>query len=290
MFAERGATIPHGCRARNALCFLDELAESNRRGQVSGRLARTDGRLLAAFQQTAWEFFLIARGALLCGGPSSPFTATKLSEIVVGTDGKEGRSTLARNTQFELLLASRFCLGGVPVWPGEPDLIINVLGEPIGVAAKRLTSLTHEALRKRIAQAVEQIERSGRRGLVALNLEARLEHISPDASIPEVLEKSAVTFGSVLDIAERYRHRSAVFGIIALSTVFFSRTAVAGNGLPLLDFNTPVKYWLFPHRFEEGGASQFFANWTQAFLREYLYSATAYRDRWGVRAVVQEGK
>jgi len=76
---------------------------------------------------------------------------------------------LARNTQFELYAGAMLTMGGAVVAIGEPDLVMLFLGEEVGIAAKRVRS--EKQIRKRFKGGLEQIERSGRRGFVALNLD-----------------------------------------------------------------------------------------------------------------------
>ena len=70
--------------------------------------------------------------------------------------------------QFELYVGSLFWMAGVAREFREPDLVVTLLGEQVGVAAKYVFS--DKKARKASIKAVEQIRRSKRRGIVACGL------------------------------------------------------------------------------------------------------------------------
>ncbi|MFC2083098.1 hypothetical protein ACFLSG_03565 [Candidatus Bipolaricaulota bacterium] len=80
----------------------------------------------------------------------------------------ECRSSIARDTQFELSIASRAVSGGLDVQLGEPDILIGTSTFQTGIAAKRVTSRAQ--LRKRIREAARQVGASGKPGFICLDL------------------------------------------------------------------------------------------------------------------------
>lgn len=85
----------------------------------------------------------------------------------------EDRNPLARNTQFELYVRAMMVMGDVPVRLAEPDLQIRYVDLEVGVAAKRVRSMSQ--LMKRIDEAVGQIETSAMSGIVAVNVDLILK-------------------------------------------------------------------------------------------------------------------
>jgi hypothetical protein len=78
----------------------------------------------------------------------------------------------ARNTQFELFVAALFRFAGYRIEWCEPDLLVYLESGPVGVAVKRLSSAG--AFAKRLREGGDQLKRAGRRGIVAMNLDALL--------------------------------------------------------------------------------------------------------------------
>jgi hypothetical protein len=94
-----------------------------------------------------------------------------LSKVVSGAatpKHEETKHSPARDFQFELLLAAIFRASGLPVTLREPDIVVALDHQEIGVAAKRPRS--REKLGKNLRQAEKQISRAGGKGLIALDL------------------------------------------------------------------------------------------------------------------------
>lgn len=72
----------------------------------------------------------------------------------------------ARNYEFELYAATVFKLAGARVSPGEPDVLAELNGWRIGVAAKRLSSASPDVLVRRVNEGLEQIVRARVPGIV----------------------------------------------------------------------------------------------------------------------------
>lgn len=80
----------------------------------------------------------------------------------------ERRTSIARDTQFELCVASLATAGGLDVQLSEPDILLGRGPSEAGIAAKRVTSQSQ--LRKRIKQAAAQVARTEKPGFICLDL------------------------------------------------------------------------------------------------------------------------
>lgn len=99
--------------------------------------------------------------------------ASWLKKLEVAVNGPpliedERRTSIARDTQFELSIASSVAAGGLGVQLGEPDMLFRSGASQAGIAAKRVTS--ESQLHKRIRQAATQVDGSGKPGFICLDL------------------------------------------------------------------------------------------------------------------------
>jgi hypothetical protein len=198
-----GVEIPTRCRARNALRFLDHLSPEK---IFANRDDVTFQRELAAHHRLAWELFLIVYAADLTRRIDTPFLRVKIAEIIRGADVGEGRDSRARDSQFELATAAQLRLGGVGVYGGEPDLLIDFGNERVGIAAKRVRSPRSDTLDQRVESAVSQIQRSGLRGFIALNIDQRFAEGDLPYDRPEMLRAMHDIFESVSRYRNAHRH------------------------------------------------------------------------------------
>lgn len=169
---ELGVRIPPGNRLVQARRLL---AEVN-----SGKppLTPSDERVLkrvAEAQRTVTEQYIIARAVRQAGSP----TSQKLEEMLGGPEVEEHeKNPIARNTQFELYVTAMLAMGGATVTLAEPDALMLFDSEEVGVAAKRLSS--PKQLRRRLEEGVKQIERSHRRGFVAMNVDIFVKQMATE--------------------------------------------------------------------------------------------------------------
>lgn len=95
-----------------------------------------------------------------------------LRKLAIAVNGppliEDEKASIARDIQFELMIASLAEAGGLDVHLAEPDLVIEQGGQRIGIAAKRITS--EAQVPKRLREATKQITRSGESGLISLDL------------------------------------------------------------------------------------------------------------------------
>jgi hypothetical protein len=259
-----GVMVPDGSRASKALLFLESLADEGSSGARPGK--RIDFDWFVARQRTALELFLIALAMTRCRNADSPFTREKLRRVVRGPELKEGRDTSARNIQFELVTAARFALGGVSVRDGEPDLVISFGLEPLGIAAKRLTSLEDSQIRKRVHEAIRQIERTRYRGIVALNLEGHLGPVPNNAGRAEILEAADRAYEIVAKLARESVNNSRVLGMIAFDSLIRPSSIPSPNGYGSVDATTPIRYWISGNILDQIAGTQFLASWRDRWL------------------------
>lgn len=73
----------------------------------------------------------------------------------------------ARDKQFELFLAARLALGGLHTELAEPDIIVDLCGDRVGIAAKR--PRTAPGIRSAIKKAGRQVRRARPRGFLAVD-------------------------------------------------------------------------------------------------------------------------
>ena len=180
--------LPPGNRLGRAKALLEDI---NARRVV---LTEADDALLERVNEAQWtiiEQYIIARALGRPGRQLSREHLRKLEEMLSGADTPEAeRNPLARNTQFELYAAASFTMGDVAVTLGEPDLIFDYHGAPLGLAAKRVQSFRQAPRRAR--EAADQIAASRRPGVVAVNVDVLLRRSDigpgPEATLAERLQ------------------------------------------------------------------------------------------------------
>lgn len=116
-------------------------------------------------------------------------------------------------------MAALLVLGSFEVERGEPDLRFLYGYEKVGIAAKRIRSLSTNALKSRVDKAVDQIEETRYRGWIALNLDTRFASISPLAGRDDLLRKFDNAFDSVNSGLARHVENQNVLGLMAYGFV-----------------------------------------------------------------------
>jgi hypothetical protein len=264
-----GVRVPQTGRHRKALGLLSSINSSGR------ELDLTDGQLMTRLQyanRDAWELFMIAYAASLRRKRSeTPFTIERLQTMMSGSDVGDGADPHPRNIQFELYVAAMLVLGGAEVRDGEPDLRMLYGSELVGVAVKRLSSLTADQADRNFAKAVEQIERSGLRGLVAVNLDSRLTGTPSTMTVDEQVRHFERTFNSMEPIFEAYREgHPKVLGYLAFAHISEWVTGSDGSGPPrLLEF-APFRWFGWPNSDEETKLYHVFSDEWQSRVERHL--------------------
>jgi hypothetical protein len=220
----------------------------------------------------AYELFIITYAATLRRRrATSPFTVEKLQTMMSGPTTGDGRNPLPRNTQFELFVAAMLVLGSLEVKSGEPDLRLLYGRELIGVAVKRLVSLSEDQVDRNFRDAISQIERSGLRGVIAVNVDSRftgaVSHLTDDERITAFEE----SFNSVGRIFEPYREPNPnVLGYLAFG--YLSEwVSDAGNGnRPGLFTHTPFRWFSWPNTDSETELARAFSDAWQRRVESHL--------------------
>jgi hypothetical protein len=113
-----------------------------------------------------WRFVLdyLANGVETAGWKAKAHLAMKGS----ARPAEEGKNSGAWDNQFELFMAALCRRAGFGVELAEPDLLVRYNDACVGIAAKRPRSLGN--FDKLLARADKQIARSGRSGIIALDI------------------------------------------------------------------------------------------------------------------------
>jgi hypothetical protein len=103
-------------------------------------------------------------------GPEVRGWQQRVRDVVSGpiVRGDEVKHSRARDIQFELVTAAMFRQARYGVVLDEPDVIIDSTIPSFGIAAKRPRSF--DAVQRNVESAARQIRRSGRLGIVALDI------------------------------------------------------------------------------------------------------------------------
>ena len=151
---------------------------------------------------TVIEQYTVAR-VLNPSGHLGEVGLEKLRTMLGGPDiAADETNPIARNTQFELYVGATFALGGVSFHLEEPDLSFEYLGTTTGIAAKRVRSPAQ--LGKRVKEAAEQIQSTGRPGFVAVNVDAIIKVTGASPTVGTALDQRLPTLKRVdADLAGR---------------------------------------------------------------------------------------
>jgi hypothetical protein len=231
-----GHPVPPSGRHNAALRIL----QGANRDEIDIGLPATRGKLAHA-QRVAIELIMIVYARYLRGPkPNSPFTRRRFQEAFGGKlDGSE-KTTTARDYAFELFVAAYLTIAGRFVTDGEPDLrFLYALDERVGVAVKRVTSLAKKQLAERIGDAVRQIDASGRRGWIAVNLDTRFHGRKLFGNQDEVVRSFDDAFNTLLPLADAHSANRMVMGILAFG--YLSEWTDEGDK-PGLMWSTPFRY------------------------------------------------
>ena len=146
------------------------------------------------------------------------------------------------NTQFELYVAAMLVHGGLEVTPGEPDLRLLYGYEKVGIAAKRLTSTDPDQASRHVKKAVQQIESTGLRGWIALNLDSRFAHVQLRDEKSRILDDFTAVFESVTHAIQEHSRNNQVLGIM-LHGFLSEWVEPANDEEPLqLSFSAPFRW------------------------------------------------
>jgi len=221
-------------------------------------LSPTDSALLERVtdaNKTIWELFVIANAALRRHRVGKPFPLHLLQLALTGADlTSDDKNNKARNTQFELYVASLLTLGAAEVQIAEPDLRFLYWGEFLGLAAKRMTSTKATTLENRLVEAVGQIAAHTGRGFVAVNVDA----FYVGATRAEGLEERARQFNErVAIVSDVVRRRFGPLKAARGVLIFGHLTSWSFEGeAPSFDTSYPTTFLLIEDEVEPGSRAR----------------------------------
>jgi hypothetical protein len=241
-----------GDRLQQARNFLTQFSGTK------APLDLTDEQLLHRIcesTQTCFEHYLIARTTYTPNGKLSPDLVRKLKESLTGVEvADEEVNSPGRDTQFELFVRAMLVMGDVPVRIAEPDLRFPYDGREVGIAAKRVKRPAK--LRRRFKDAVDQIERTGHSGFVAVNADLLVRDLGPGENATEV----GAHFQERLDTLKRIDEEFAPHPLVMGRLVFGTDTIWhPGKEQPMVEFRSFRQYYVYPKSDEEAKtADRFF--------------------------------
>ena len=205
-----GVAAPASNRLDRAKRLLEEVQND------PSRIDPDDDNLLqrlAEAQLAVQQMFIVVRELGLQMDRQGWQLEGLLTEMLGGADTEEqDTNTKHRNFQFELYVGALLRMGNATVIPGEPDWRLVGEGIDVGIAAKRISST--QKLLPRYKAAVEQIDRHGGEGFVALSVDPFVKRRgSGDHEEPS--QEEFVTFTTIVDqIAEEIRDQKPALGVM----------------------------------------------------------------------------
>jgi hypothetical protein len=135
-----------------------------------------------------------------------------------------------------------FVLAGAEALLDEPDVRFVYGKEWVGIAAKRVRSQNPAQLLKNVRKAIRQIENSGIRGWIAINLDSRFESISSTGDRPVVLQRFGAVFDTLNSLLDRLVRNENVLGIMLYGYVS-EWVFPSDSSVPALNVSMPMR-WL----------------------------------------------
>ena len=204
--------------------------------------------------QTCFEHYLIARSTGTRFGKLSFEMVRKLEESLTGAEvADEEVNSPGRDTQFELFVRAFLVMGGVPVWIAEPDLRFRYNGREVGLAAKRVKG--SRKLRRRFNDAVDQIERTGHSGFVAVNADLLVRNLGSEGDAAELGARFQERLGALKRIDEEFGSHSLVVGRLVFGTDAIWHLE---KGKPKLELRSFRQYYVYSKSDEEAKAADRF--------------------------------
>lgn len=205
--------------------------------------------------QTCFEHYLIARSTHTRSGKLQPELVRKLKESLTGVEvADEEVNSPGRDTQFELFVRAILVMGDVPVWIAEPDLRFLYDGREVGLAAKRVKR--PRKLRRRFNDAVDQIERTGHSGFVAVNADLLVRDLGSEGNATEVGARFQERLDTLRRIGEEFVSHPRVMGCFVFGTDAIWHLE---KERPMVEFRSFRQYHVYAKNNEEAEvADRFF--------------------------------
>lgn len=216
--------------------------------------------------QTCFEHYLIARSTGTRFGKLSFEMVRKLEESLTGAEvADEEVNSPGRDTQFELFVRAFLVMGGVPVWIAEPDLRFRYNGREVGLAAKRVKG--PRKLRRRFNDAVDQIERTGHSGFVAVNADLLVRNLGSEGDAAELGARFQERLEALKRIDEEFGSHSLVVGRLVFGTDAIWHLE---KGKPKLELRSFRQYYVYAKSDEEAKAADRFFSPLRARIDERM--------------------
>lgn len=204
--------------------------------------------------QTCFEHYLIARTTHTRTGKLSSAMIHKLKESLTGVEvADEEVNSPGRDIQFELFVRGMLVMGDVPVWIAEPDLQFLYDGRIVGIAAKRVKRFAK--LRRRFNDAVDQIERTGRSGFVAVNADLLVRDLGSGENATEVGALFQERLETLKQIDGKFVKHPLVMGRLVFGTDTFW---YPGREPPMVEFRSFRQYYPYAKSNEEAETAEHF--------------------------------
>ncbi len=213
LLRQLGIRVPDSGRHQRALVRL-RMANAAVEGNASQDESTRRG--LEHAHRTAWEAVIICLAAFRHRRRrGTPFTKERLQVLMDGPEEYSANPCRAWDFQFELFVAAQLVLGGLEASDGEPDLRFRYGYEEVGIAVKRLTSLSTNQVRRNVRKAAEQIQTSKLRGWFALNLDTTFREVPVHGEREELIPRFEAAFDSIKSITEEVSSQNDILGVLA---------------------------------------------------------------------------
>lgn len=149
---------------RNRWIVAYELVAHLEEARLLGKLEEIDDATLGRMRFALTDLDNMLMILVQFEGDTTPLFKKKFKEMLGGADSQvdeiaTGSSSLARNTQFELMMCARFKEIGLDarLCDPNPDILVRVNGRSYGFECKRIFSTTSRAISEHVEKAISQL-------------------------------------------------------------------------------------------------------------------------------------
>lgn len=188
LITKLGVTVPADNRLARAVVRL-ELAQARveRKEPYVHREDLLEQRYLAEAWRLVWDCLLVLSARLSRRRSAAAITNEHLESFLRGADlPEQDANPRPRSLQYEAYAAARLVHGGVSVWRDEPDFRFLMRSEDLGLAVKRLSSVSATTLTGKLRRAIAQLKQENLRGYVALSLDNWIEDLGESDDVTVV--------------------------------------------------------------------------------------------------------
>ena len=235
-----GLRVPAGNRLERAVQRMDRL---NAAPETLHTMPESEAEQLLEATRTVFEAIYVTWAVTERENAARALPIEKFTAFFEGADTpSQDANPHARNTQFELVAATNFLLGGADLRSEEPDFSVLFHGAYVGLAVKRLTSISPATLTSRLRKGVQQIEGTTGVGFIAVNLDNWITDLTVD-SLDQVGRRFEVQLTDAYkEIAKLAARKTTLLGIAILGNWLRWRT---DNGSRRLEWRNPFQMFGF---------------------------------------------